>query len=236
MLLEAGVCGAAAGWAALAYGLRGRSSPLSGPSLWRGPRNRKQLALTFDDGPSEATPDVLEVLDTFSVRATFFQCGKNIERLPAIARQARDVGHEIGNHSYSHPRLLYCSAARIREEVGRTQRAIGQQTGREARLFRPPYGLRGLGLRAALREHSLTTVMWSVIGHDWEWEAEEIAHHVVSHLDAGGIVCLHDGDRTAARVDRRRTVQALRWIIPTLYGRGYSFVTAGEMLAAQENA
>ena len=99
----AGAC-AAAGF--MAWAVRGRASSVFGPSVWRGARGRRAIALTFDDGPSEGTPRILELLALHKVPATFFQCGANVERLPAIARAVRDAGHEIGNHSHSHP--LYC--------------------------------------------------------------------------------------------------------------------------------
>jgi peptidoglycan/xylan/chitin deacetylase (PgdA/CDA1 family) len=142
----------------------------------------------------------------------------------------RDRGHEIGNHTYSHPRLLFRSAARIREEIAETQRAIAQATGVEPRLFRAPYGIRWFGLRPALLEFNLTDVMWTVMAHDWEWEAAEITSHVLSRARNGAIICLHDGDRTSPQADRWNTVAALRMIVPKLYSRGYTFVTAGEML------
>lgn len=230
MLLELSA-GAAAGWAlAAGYAVRGRSAQIFGKSIWHGPRRKKQIALTFDDGPSEETPRILELLDTSCVRATFFQCGQNVDRLPDIARQVRDLGHEIGNHTYSHPRLIFCSRSRIREEIDATQKAILRATGVEPRLFRAPYGIRWFGLRQALQEHGLTGVMWSVIAHDWEWEGDEIARHLLTHVSKGGIICLHDGDGISPHANRHNTVLALRHVIPKLYERGYSFVTAGEML------
>ncbi len=230
MLLELALAIPAAAALVIGRGVRGRSSQLFGPSRWRGPRDRKQIALTFDDGPSEATPELLEVLDGLRVQATFFQCGKNVERLPAISRQVRERGHEIGNHTWSHPRLLGCSRQRIREEIGRAQKAIRDAAGVSPRLFRAPYGIRWFGLGPALGEHGLTGVMWTVMGYDWEWEAAEIADHVVSHASSGGIVCLHDGDRTSDKVDRRNTLRAVRDIVPKVRHQGYAFVTAGEML------
>jgi len=231
MVAELGITVAAAGAAVAGYAARGRSATLFGPSVWRGPRDQKLLALTFDDGPSPATVDVLEILDVHAVRATFFQLGANIERLPHLSRQVAAAGHEIGNHTYSHPRLLGCGAAGIRREIADTQRAILHATGVDARLFRAPYGLRWFGLRPALAEFGLTGVMWTAIGYDWEWEAAEIARHVETQASAGGIVCLHDGDRTSPQVDRRQTIRALRLLIPRLYDRGYGFVTAGQMAA-----
>src|SRR5215471_16707317 len=99
------VAGAAA-VAGAAWAVRGRSSAVFAPSIWRGPRDRRAIALTFDDGPSESTPALLELLARQNVPATFFQCGANIERLPHIARAVSDAGHEIGNHTGSHP--MFC--------------------------------------------------------------------------------------------------------------------------------
>ena len=90
----------------MAWAVRGRSASVFGRSLWRGPRHRRALALTFDDGPAESTPDILEILSAHQVPATFFQCGANVDRLPHIAREVAARGHEIGNHSYSHPYLF----------------------------------------------------------------------------------------------------------------------------------
>src|SRR5713226_7677295 len=153
MWLESFVAVPAVAAGVLGYAAKGRSSQLFGPSIWQGPRHPKQIALTFDDGPSEFTEQVLEILDGFSIRATFFQCGKNVQRVPAISRQVKERGHEIGNHTHSHPYLLWCSPARIREEVAAAQKAIAGAAGIEPRLFRAPYGLRWFGLRAALREY-----------------------------------------------------------------------------------
>src|SRR5215472_781176 len=91
----------------LAWAVRGRSASVFAPSVWRGPRDRAAVALTFDDGPSEDTPRLLEILDRYRVAATFFQCGANVERLPAVAREVRAAGHEIGNHTQTHPLLCF---------------------------------------------------------------------------------------------------------------------------------
>src|SRR5262249_32334863 len=141
MWVELGAAIPAAGALTLGYAMKGRSSQVFGPNIWRGRRDRKALALTFDDGPSEFTTQVLDVLDVFSIRATFFQCGKNVERLPGISKLVTERGHEIGNHTYSHPYLLGCSPARIREEIAATQKALRAAAGVEPRLFRAPYGL-----------------------------------------------------------------------------------------------
>ena len=233
MLLEIGIGVPAAAALVVGYGVRGRSSRLFGPNVWHGPRDQKLIALTFDDGPSEWTPHILEILDPLNVHATFFQCGANVARLPQISRQVVQAGHEIGNHTYSHPRLITCSAERIRQEIADTQKALEDATGKNPRLFRAPYGLKWFGLRPALEEFGLTGVMWTTICYDWEWEADEIAELVLDKAANGAILCLHDGDRVKEKVDRRHTVKALQHFLPRLYERGFRFVPAGTFCPAR---
>src|SRR5205814_6431900 len=110
-LIPAAGIGAASAF--MAWAVRGRASSVFGPSVWHGPRDRRVLALTFDDGPSESTPEILEILARYSAPATFFQCGANVARLPAIARAVDAGGHAIGNHSHTHPLFCLRSAAAI---------------------------------------------------------------------------------------------------------------------------
>ena len=227
MLLELSVAVPAAAALVVGYGVRGRSARLFGPNIWRGPRHQKLIALTFDDGPSEWTAQILEILQPLDIRATFFQCGANVARLPQISRLVADAGHEIGNHTYSHPRLITCSPARIRQEIAETQKILESTTGRRPRLFRAPYGLRWFGLRPVLEELGLTGVMWTTICYDWDWKADDIAEYVLENAENGAIFCLHDGDRISPNVNRRQTARALQTFLPQLYERGYRFVPAG---------
>ena len=94
---------AAASAGFLAWAVRGRAAQVFGRSVWRGPRDRAVISLTFDDGPSESTPRILEILNRYAMPATFFQCGENVERLPQVAREVLAAGHAIGNHSQTHP-------------------------------------------------------------------------------------------------------------------------------------
>src|SRR5437588_8991599 len=122
----------------MAWAVRGRSSAVFAPSIWRGPATRRAIALTFDDGPSESTPAILEILARHKIPATFFLCGANVDRLPAIARDIVAAGHEIGNHTYSHPYLFLRTRAGIAEELSRAQKAIHASTGATPRWFRAP--------------------------------------------------------------------------------------------------
>ena len=113
----------------MGYGVRGRSARLFGPSVWHGPLDRPSIALTFDDGPSESTPVLLEALGRHGARATFFQCGVNVRRLPGIARQVLAAGHEVGNHGDSHRGLYLRSRRFIWDELARAQETIETATG-----------------------------------------------------------------------------------------------------------
>ena len=215
---------------AMAWAVRGRSSQVFGQSIWRGPRNRRSIALTFDDGPSEDTPRILEVLDRHGIRATFFQVGTNVERLPAIARAVREAGHEIGNHSHTHPYLFLCRPTAIEEELGRAQHVIEQHTGAAPRWFRAPYGARWFGLRAAQRRFGLCGVMWSVIGYDWSLTADAVVQRLAARVSNGAILCLHDGRELQVRPEIGTTVDAVRNLVPRLLDQGYEFETVGRLL------
>ncbi len=207
------------------------SSQLFGPSLVRAPRNGAgpRLALTFDDGPSESTPEILDVLAEHRARATFFLLGSNAERLPDVARKVARQGHETGNHSYSHPRFYLSTPRTIASEIARGQQSLEGVLGKRPSLFRPPYGVRWFGMFPALEQQGLSVVMWSVCGYDWERPGDWIARHVLRHGGDGDVVLLHDGKTTVPGEHRRETARALRAILPVLAGRGIQAVTVGEL-------
>jgi peptidoglycan/xylan/chitin deacetylase (PgdA/CDA1 family) len=209
-----------------------------GKCVYRGLGRRRSLALTFDDGPSEGSLRLIEYLAEEGIRATFFQCGQNVERHSGIARAIRDAGHEIGNHTYSHARLFprigrrfyWPTAALMAREVARAQNIIESETGVTPRLFRAPYGLRWWGLDAAQKQFDLLGVMWTVIGHDWEWPADRVARRVFRKAGPGGIVCLHDGRDIQPSPDVSEMLKAVRQIVPVLKSQGYEFETVSELL------
>lgn len=190
------------------------------------------MALTFDDGPSESTAEILALLARFGARATFFQCGANAERLPELARAVSQAGHEIGNHTYSHAHLWLRSAMFIEGEVSRGQAALTAIHGAAAapRLFRAPYGVRWPGLAAAQQRHGLMGVMWTVIARDWVDSGEAVAARIVRGASPGGIVCLHDGRVLKARPDVSATIAALERALPALIDCGYEFDTVSSLL------
>ena len=217
-----------AGW--MAYAVRGRSSAFFGPSVYRGNRARPALSLTFDDGPSESTPALLEILARLGVRATFFMCGSNVRRCPAIAREVAAAGHELGNHTDSHPRLDFQRPAFIFRELAQAQQTIRDTTGATPRLFRAPFGARWFGLRNAQRRLDLLGVMWTIMGHDWHWPAPRIAARLARRAVNGAIICLHDGYRVEPSPDIRATLSAVEFAVPVLKERGFHFETVSQIL------
>ena len=189
--------------------------------------------MTFDDGPSPGTLRLLDLLDRHQVPATFFQCGANVRRHPEIARAVIAAGHEVGNHTFSHarlcPRLGWRFNLLSRKEVLRefevAQRVIVETTGVTPRYLRAPYGLRWFGMDTVTRRLGLLGVMWTVIGHDWEWPAGRVAELVVRRASPGGIVCLHDGRDIQRDPDVSETLGAVDRMIPILKDQGYRFET-----------
>jgi peptidoglycan/xylan/chitin deacetylase (PgdA/CDA1 family) len=222
---------AAAGAAGfLAWAVRGRSATILAPSVWRGAPGRNRIALTFDDGPSESTPALLDLLAAHHAQATFFLCGHNAARLPHIVRAIAAAGHEIGNHTWSHPRLDFSSAAKMREEIGRTQETLTALTGKAPRLFRAPYGVRWFGLGAVQREFALTGVMWTAIGRDWTLPAPAIARRLLRTAHDGAILCLHDGRVLREHPDIAPTLDAVCEILPQLRNRNLSMTPVSAIL------
>jgi len=188
------------------------------------------MALTFDDGPSESTPAILDILAQYRVRATFFQVGANVDRLPEIACSVAAAGHGIGNHSYTHPLFCFRSPAFIEADLRRAQQATRARTGVEPRWFRAPYGVRWFGMGRAQRRLSLTGVMWSTIGCDWKLNSAQVFERLAKGASNGAILCLHDGRGLQARPDITATVEAVRRLVPALLEQGYELQTLDELL------
>jgi peptidoglycan-N-acetylglucosamine deacetylase len=199
------------------------------------PPGSGQLALTYDDGPNDPyTQRLLEVLDRHQVKATFFLIGKFVEQRPDIARAVVAAGHAIGNHTWDHPNLIFCSVAELRRQLRQTQHAIFDATGVEAKLFRPPFGGRRPDTLSVARSLGLQPVMWNVTCRDWKAEsADEIVSHAERQMRGGDVILLHDGEFHQIGVDRSRSVEASDRILSRYKGEGYEFVTIPEMMGEQ---
>jgi len=216
--------------ALMAWAVRGRSAPLLGSFAWRGPKTRRAIALTFDDGPSESTPRLLGLLERYGAKATFFLCGHHVRRLPHVARQIVREGHEIGNHTDTHEPLYLRSPLFTLEQISRAQASILDVTSVAPHLFRPPLGARWFGMRDALRKLGLKGVMWTEIAHDWSLDGARVAQRLEARAVPGAIICLHDGRELRHNPDIGSTLEALELLLPRWADAGYEFLTVSELL------
>jgi peptidoglycan/xylan/chitin deacetylase (PgdA/CDA1 family) len=190
------------------------------PFRLNGPRNRKLVALTFDDGPGPYTASVIRALVRNKAKGTFFVLGQNIPGWERQLQRQLGWGFEIGNHSFSHPQ--YPSAGQLSMTTQRIKRA----TGFTPCLFRPPYGAVNRSLIGRARSLGMMSINWDVDPQDWSTPGSgAIYSRVVNNVRPGSIVVMHDGGGP-----RGQTVAALPSIIRTLRARGYRFATVTELL------
>jgi len=195
-------------------------------------RGSKQIALTFDDGPNDPyTLNLLEILAKHGVHATFFFIGRYVQHLPDIAREVAKAGHAIGNHTFTHPNLIFASSIQVKTQIEECERALDDAVGEHSNLFRPPFGgRRPQSLRMA-RSLGLDTVMWNVTGWDWNLgTADYIERKVQKQMRGGDVILLHDGSHTGIDADRSQTVIVTDRLIARYKAEGYEFVTIPQMM------
>lgn len=215
-----------------AWGVVGPPAQVFGPTL-RCTADAKKLALTFDDGPNPAvTSRLLDLFDRYSARVTFFLVGKYARACPDLVREMAVRGHVLGNHTQTHPNLIFLSRARIRQELVQCQQAIADATRSDPpRWMRPPYGFRSPALDGEVRRAGLSgVVMWSLICGDWKPQPPDrlivkLARAARASSPRGDIVVLHDGDHRALGGDRTHVVSALENWLPRWNDAGIEFVT-----------
>lgn len=189
--------------------------------------NDKRIALTFDDGPHPRyTREILDILDEYGIRATFFFIGVNVEAYPESAKMVVSRGHEIGNHTYSHKNLRDLTYEETCQEIDLGEGAVLEITGQRTCLMRPPEGKMGDALLVAAGERNYNVICWSVDTMDWaHTPTEAIVQNVLTSTEAGDIILCHDYVSGESP-----TPAALRQIIPVLLERGYEFVTVSELI------
>jgi len=224
---------AAAAASAAGYQSMAPTGQWYGRTFARGMRGTKQIALTYDDGPNDLhTLKLLDVLAKHGVRATFFMIGRYVRQRPDIARAVAQAGHVIGNHTFTHPLLIFKSAAQIRAELVDCHQALQDAIGKHSNLFRPPFGGRRPATLRIARVLGLETVMWNVTGYDWNAPpAAVIENKIARQMCGGDVVLLHDGGHRALGADRAQTVIATDNLIWRYRDQGYEFVTVEEMRA-----
>jgi peptidoglycan/xylan/chitin deacetylase (PgdA/CDA1 family) len=210
----------------------------SGELVRSRPRVRSRLvALTFDDGPSIWTPAILDLLAEHDSMATFFVLGCSVSGKEDVLRRIVAEGHELGNHTFTHPDPAAVSDEVLVDELRRGGDAIAQACGQRPALARPPYGGAPERFAAAVRRIGAgPTVLWSIDPADWDQvEAPPIVEHVLREMRPGAIVDLHDGvpaDSSGAP-SRQATVDAVEVLLPELAARGYRAVTVSQLMAAR---
>lgn len=209
-----------------AWGAFHPGAQLFGRTIRRAGRS-STLALTFDDGPNpKATPRLLNLLDQHRARATFFLIGKYVRAFPELAAEISARGHLIGNHTDTHPSLLWLSRRRVAAELTRCGESVEQATGKPPLWMRPPFGFRGPQLGAAVRQVGLKgVVMWSVTARDWDAQPARQTIERLLQVRGGDIVLLHDGDHRCVGAPRDHTIVALEFWLPRWRDAGLEFVT-----------
>lgn len=209
---------------------RSRDFQLFGALVNRVDTPENVVALTFDDGPTpEFTPGILALLDQKAVKATFFLIGSEAEANPDQTRAIIAAGHELGNHTFTHPDMTLASEETASTEVEKTDAALRAAGWSGDILFRPPFGKKLWGLPLYLAKHDRTTVTWDVEPESFDdvaASADGITAHVLKETRPGSIIILH-----LMYPSRETSRQALPQVIDGLRARGFRFVTVSELLA-----
>jgi len=201
-----------------------RSWPAKYAEIERGPSGSKKIALTFDDGPNERSGELLDMLTRLNVPATFFVVGFRAEEQPELMRALHLGGHQIENHTYSHPRLTTLTADQVESELSKAAAVIRAITGQPARYFRPPGGHTDEATKEGAARQGFIGVYWTVSCSPYEGaEARGLAEHVIKNASDGGIIQMHNGEPAAT--------SALPKIVEELRSQGYTFVTLSALLS-----
>ncbi|WAH37809.1 polysaccharide deacetylase family protein [Alicyclobacillus dauci] len=195
-----------------------------------GPRNRKAVSLTFDDGPDDVwTPRILSVLAQYSVKATFNCVGQRVHQNPQMLGRIANEGHILGNHSWDHPNFTKIPVSEIRSQIERTSEEIQRVVGVRPRYFRPPYGAMNQEVIEEVIKLGYKILYWDVDSLDWAGlSGPQAAANVLAHTRPGSIILMHfAGGRDQSLQD---TVDALPYIILTLREEGYKFQTVPQLI------
>jgi len=187
--------------------------------IWR--LSDENVYLTFDDGPDEnITPRLLNLLNKYEIKATFFVVGQKAERHPETVLQIHQNDHVIGNHSYTHPHLIFKSKEVIEQEIKRTDKILLEITGKRPTLFRPPYGQFGLAVLSVLKSTNHRMVLWSASSQDYKADASilRIEARIEKHVRPGKIVLMHDGHSQSPQM-----LRALETILEKIKEQGLKF-------------
>jgi len=206
------------------------AAPASGVFINHGLTDGMKIALTLDDGPNpKLTEKILAELGKRKIRATYFLIGRNVAAFPDLTRAMVGHGHEIANHTFTHPTLSRLSASAVTGELRRGQDALHAATGLIPNLFRPPYGAFRRSQAPLAVAENLDILMWSVDTRDWSQPGvEKIQATIRTETQPGSIILLHEL--------HAQTLSALPGALDELQGRGFEFVTTSEILGRKRPA
>jgi len=190
--------------------------------------DQKVVALTFDDGPTKNVDEILPLLDQYNVKATFFLIGNEIEKNPEEAKKIVSAGHQVGNHTYSHDRMVLKSPSFIKEEIEKTDELI-REVGYKGEIdFRPPYGKKMIGLPYYLNKVKKETITWTFEPDTYYSSAADKVEYVTKNIKPGSIILLHPMyDKTG------NELKTIEEILQLLTKEGYKFVTVDELQKMQ---
>ncbi|MEB2279516.1 polysaccharide deacetylase family protein [Lysinibacillus xylanilyticus] len=186
--------------------------------------HHKVVALTFDDGPADNTNQILSLLEEYNAKATFFLIGAEIEKFPEEARKIAEEGHQIGNHTYSHKRMIFKTPAYYKDEIEKTDQLI-QNAGYKGEIdVRPPNGKKLIGLPYYLNKHKRETITWNLEPDTFYTTVSDKVKYVTENIEPGSIILLHPMyDKTG------QALQTIEGILQELAKKGYTFITVNEL-------
>lgn len=218
----------------ISYGYFVPTSPVFGKVYYKGSSAEKTVALTFDDGPNEPyTSEILDILDKYGIKATFFVIGQNVEEYPAVAKRIIQEGDVLANHSYSH-QANHALTDYGAKDMDKAEEVIFKTLGIKPHLYRPPHGKKTPWELDEVKDQKMIEVTWDVAAPELnKTSAVSLADKIVGKVKPGKIILLHDGYGTShntSKANKSLTVEALPLIIEKLQAEGYSFATVPELL------
>jgi len=209
--------------------MNSRTIQLFGGLTYQVNTKQKVVALTFDDGPTKNVEEILPLLKAYNAKATFFLIGNEIKKNPAEAKRIADAGQQIGNHSYSHNRMVFKSSSYIQEEIEKTDQLI-RLAGYQGEIdFRPPNGKKLVGLPYYLNKHNRDTITWSLEPDSYFSSSTDKVNYVKKNVKPGSIILIHPMyDKTGEEV------KTIKGILQSLSNKGYKFVTVNELQEMNE--
>jgi peptidoglycan-N-acetylglucosamine deacetylase len=198
--------------------------------VFSGSNKKHEVALTFDDVPDvRFTPQILDILKQYGVKATFFAIGNRVSAHPELVLRIVREGHEIGNHSFTHPNLPKVDNTRFHEEIQRTDKVLSSIINAHSKLFRPPYGNITEPQILWLASHKYKIINWNVDSLDWKGlSAQQVMENVLGHIHNGSIILQHGGG--GDKEDLSGTIKALPVIIRHLKSKGMKLVTISQLM------